>query len=756
MQNLKTFSATGLLFLSIFINAQEEQLKKNEKEITEVVISKKKKKKYKNPAHEILEKLVAKKNVNNPENLKSYSSENHSRMEIAMNSLGDKFQKKQVYQDLKKIMETSGEALGENKGAILPVFISENISDYYFQKSPNKTAEVIKKSKVEGVGVEDDTMFAQLISSTFIKYNFYNNYIRVLDKDFISPINDNFALQYDFELIDRDFVENDRGYYKINFKPKRASDLAFEGTLLIDHFTHSLYKIEAKISASANLNFINNVVIEQELAELEDSEIHMPIKSRISVETAKLGKNGMGGILRYYTSSKDIKINQDFDEKIFKKSITILPNANDDKNWEDLRHEPLTANEQKMYAMIDEVKNLPSIKSYLDIIDTIISGYYNIGKIDFGPVLYTGGYSDVEGVRLRAGFRTSNKFSDKWILGGYLGYGFKDKKPKFGANVDYIISREPWIQAGISYSHDIEQTAFQYENFSLKANNLFDAFTKNGNLQIRKPFWENKFQAHFQTDFLRDFTQKIGLRHRSFKPWFDFHYQGLNDFSTSEITLETQWQPNRRTLEHNKNKRISVKGNIYAPTITFRYTHGVKGVLGGDFEYNKFHLNIQQTIPMGIFGRGKYSLTAGFIPNEIPYPLLENHLGNEFIFYKENAFNMMRFFEFTSNKYASFQYIHDLQGLITNGLPLIKKWNWRNHLTFNYLIGDLEQKFNPNGNLNGLHQKPYIEVGYGISNIFRFLKIDFTHRLTHLQNTNQNFNSNPPKFSVKVSAQIRL
>lgn len=159
---------------------------------------------------------------------------------------------------------------------------------------------------------------------------------------------------------------------------------------------------------------------------------------------------------------------------------------------------------------------------------------------------------------------------------------------------------------------------------------------------------------------------------------------------------------------------------------------------------------------MGILGQGNYSLTAGIIPDRVPYPLLENHLGNNFIFYNTNSFNMMRFFEFTSNRFFSLQYTQHLEGLITNRLPIIKKLNWRNHFTFNYLIGDLEERFNTNGALNSLNGKPYIEIGYGFSNIFRVLRVDFVHRLTHLHNTSTVFENNPPKFSIKISAQIRL
>ena len=105
MLNSKKLLLTGALFIGLSSYAQEDEDNTDgSKKIEAVVISKKKKKKYKNPAHEILAKLVAKKHINNPDNLKSYFSENQSRMEIAFSSLGDKFQNTKIYKDLKQLM----------------------------------------------------------------------------------------------------------------------------------------------------------------------------------------------------------------------------------------------------------------------------------------------------------------------------------------------------------------------------------------------------------------------------------------------------------------------------------------------------------------------------------------------------------------------------------------------------------------------------------------------------------------------------
>lgn len=737
-----------------------------EKNIEGIVI-KKRKKKYSNPAYEILEKLVQRKPQNNPEKFESYSYENYSRMEIAMSNFGEKFEKRKVYKDIQKVLETAKNISGTDGKPIIPIFVSENLADVYYQKNPQSHSEIIKKTRVEGIGIEDGTMYSQLVSSTFIKYNFYLNYIRILGKDFVSPINDNFKIFYDYELVNKNLMIGEDAYYQIKFKPTRASDLAFEGEMLILHGSYALFRIDAKVTENANLNFINNMKIQQEMTKLPEEDNWLPGKTRVFLETAKPGKNSVSIYLKYYASNKNIQFNQKIEQQLFAKEQTILKDAenNDETYWEEHRHGTLTNSEKTMYGMIKNVKDLPSVRSYLDIIDLFMNGYFKVGKVGIGPFLYFAGYNNYEGLRLRLGFKTNKNFSDKWILGGYLSYGIRDEKFKYGANVDYIFSREPWIQGGIAYSHDLGQVAFQYEDFSMRRNNLFDAFTKNGKIKLRRPFWQDTYSAYLQGDILSSLTQKVTFKHFDFDPFFPFSYteepsaEPFEVFKTSEIIAETIWRPGRKVLESNSNKQISVKNNVYNPMISFRYTKGFKGVLGSHFNYNKFHLNVQQIVPLGMFGRGEYSFTAGYTPNKVPYPLLENHLGNEFVFYNRYAFNMMRFFEFTSNKYVSLQYTQHLEGLIMNSIPFINKLNWRNHITFNYLQGSLEPSFveNTYGKTHftkSLDWKPYMEVGYGISNIFRFLRIDFVHRLTHLQNRSNH--SATPKFSVKLSAQIRL
>ena len=45
---------------------------------------------------------------------------------------------------------------------------------------------------------------------------------------------------------------------------------------------------------------------------------------------------------------------------------------------------------------------------------------------------------------------------------------------------------------------------------------------------------------------------------------------------------------------------------------------------------------------------------------------------------------------------------------------------------------------------------PYVELGYGVENIFKFFRVDFVHRLTYLDNEKAR------KFGVLLTAQLQF
>ena len=725
--------------------------------------------KYVNPAWEILREVVKNKPTNDYQYLKSFQYRSYNRIELDATNFNDKLKKKKLIKSLLPLMDSLKKVAGEGE-LILPLFVSESISDYFYQRSPTKRRENILHTQVKGVGFEDEALISQLVGSTFQQHNFYNNYLSFAGKDFVSPISGSWRFNYDYELEERYAKIDGRTCFKISFKPKRAQDLAFAGTMWIDHDSYALCQITASIEPSANLNFIEKVRIQQESAPTLVNEAWMPVKTRILVNVGQLTKGTTGFLAKFYSSNKDVQTNKDYESSFFDEAIVLNDDAEitDNKFWVQNRPDSLSAAEQHVFGMIDEVKKIPIVKNYIDIIDMIIGGYYKIGKVGLGPYIFTYANNNVEGNRIRLGFKTNPDFSNRWILGGFAAYGTKDEKIKYGANVDYIISRKPWTQVGASFTHDLNQVALLSDSYGYAQNNLFTALSKFGLISNRRVFMQDKTNLYIRRDILPNFTQTLTLSHWTFDPLYRFGYfdpitkQTNSSFSTSEVHLETSWSPGARILQSKKrNSPLKLKSENNSPAFTFRYTHGFRDVLGSNLTYDKFSLNIIQTIKMGLLGRGQYSLTGGYIPSRVPYPILENHLGNGTFLYNKNSYNLMRFFEFVSDQYVGLQYTQNFEGLLVNSVPLIRDLKWRLLATANILFGAVSEKnlaLLPNNKVldtRGLGSTPYIEVGYGIENIFKFIRVDFIHRLTYLDKASPNAEA-PAKFGIKIGAQLKL
>jgi hypothetical protein len=715
-------------------------------------------KSYVNPAWAILENVVKHKDENNLEKLNSYEYESYTKLELSVTNISDKMKQRKIMKQILPIMDSLKKMAGDDGKPILPVFMSESVADYFYQKSPQQKTENIKRTKTSGVGIEDETLISQIIGSSFQQYNFYKNYVRLANKDFISPITDSWKLFYNYELTDEHDIINGRECYKIEFKPKRSHDLSFVGVMWITHDNYALYRVDMSVTPDANLDFLNKIRIQQEMVQPPGTTAWLPEKTRITVHVSSLAKSWSGFLGKFYLSNRNFAVNKTYPPAVFKEPLTMSDDITkkDENYWTQNRPEPLTEDDKKVYHIIDTVKNLPIVRTYADIAGMLINGYYRIGKFSYGPYLYTYSYNDVQGSVLRLGGTTNKYFSDKFILGGYISYGFRDQKWNFSGSFDYIFSRKPWSQFGISFTRDLGQTGYQFENFS-KSNNIFKASIRNGKITRRGPFQQNDLRAYVQTDVAPEWNAKLTVDRRTFDPLYNFEYfspangQRYSNYQVAEAIGELQWQPGRRLLQSSKiNKRIMLGDGTDNPVVTFRYTHGFK-TFGGDFSYEKFAANITEKVHMGIFGKGEYSLTGGYIPSSLPSPLLENHRYN---------FNTMRFLEFTSDRYVALTYTQHMEGLITNSIPLLKELNVRTVADFNVLDGSLSDANGgrpstlrrPTRNLEGI---PYVEAGYGLENILNFVRIDFLHRLTHRDHVDE-AGELPSNFAVRVSMQFRL
>jgi hypothetical protein len=153
--------------------------------------------------------------------------------------------------------------------------------------------------------------------------------------------------------------------YRLDFFPKSPQALAFTGTIWITKNEYAIKRIEVTVGKEANLNFIEKIKIQQELTKTEGGA-WIPVKNRVLVDAGEIRDQWAGMLAKFYTSNRNIVVNEPKDPKFYEKQIILdegyILNMNDEDHWNKLRHDPLTETEKNVYRMIDTLQHIPVIR----------------------------------------------------------------------------------------------------------------------------------------------------------------------------------------------------------------------------------------------------------------------------------------------------------------------------------------------------------------------------------------------------------
>jgi len=635
-----------------------------------------------NPAIIIMKRARKRKKEYNPEKIEFYEYEGYNKVQLAVDNVSDKFKKRKIFGAMAPLFDTISSFSDSSAKKVLPVFVSETLSDYYFRKFPRRTKEVIKATKIQGVGVGDESYVSQILGSTFQQYNFYENNLYILDKDFISPLSIQANSYYFFTLKDSLIIDG-KSCYQIQVDPKNPKDLVFRGMLWIETNSYALKQLSLEITDEANLNFVEKLKIQQEFEEVEPT-YWLPKKTRVLIDIAELTNNTVGMIGLYYNSTKNTKVNKVHEVPFYEEKITVAENSfsKTEAFWDSSRHEKITEDDKRIYQMVDSLKNQPLVKTYIDIVEIAVEGHIPKGKIDLGPWYHLLGYNKLEGLRTRVGFRTSPKFHEDIQFRTYGAYGFKDKQFKYGVFADYVFDRKKWAKMGLYVKKDVELIGLTDEDIGTSA--IYDAFAMIGTDQINRSFTKKIWG---QKELIKGYTQTLNLTHKT----YEFEKVGAFNFGYFDNPVDTtSIKSNYDIASINLRGRISHKeqfiyrrtnryslGNLKAPVLSFDYTHSFDNILGGDFTFDKVGLELWQFNSLGNLGTFEYTAKAYKTFGQAPYPSLFIMRGNQSFFSSALSYNLMDFFEFAADQYVSIDYEHQFNGLIMNRVPLLKKLKWR-------------------------------------------------------------------------------
>ncbi|MBK6264326.1 carboxypeptidase-like regulatory domain-containing protein [Marivirga sp. S37H4] len=714
-----------------------------------------------NPAFKVMRKAVEKKKDYSEKKLEAYEVESYTKIEAYIDKMTPTLENRKVIQKIVATVDSIAPLRNKKGQKMIPIFFSESISKLYLRNNPQLSKEEVINSNIKGILVGDNSIAQQFVGSAFQKYDFYDDWMELFGKQFVSPLANGWKLYYDYELTDSIEIEGNI-YYQIEFEPKNKKNLAFIGKMLIEKGTYALKSINANITENTNINYLSGMQIDQEMVLFEDNNVLLPETVNVKLDVDPILGVYPGMYVQFNLSYQDYSFIDPKPKDFFDVPVKVLPKPilAEEEFWQQKRHVPLNEGNQQISSMIDDIRDIRMVKTYEDLLEFGLTGYFEWGKLDVGPYPYLYTYNDVEGSRIQIGGRTNDLLSNKWELDAYLGFGERDGEFKYKASLTHILSRAPWRTINYTHTYDLNQLGLKDVNPD--DNPFFYASSRFGTLI--KPYYNRTNQLNFKSDIRNGLSVETGIKTSDIHPDFDFgFYENSMDstgfqstFKTSELSVGIRYAKGEKFLIDG-NRKLVVGRNSW-PVLTLKYNAGIKGLLDGDFNYHQLTAGMSYFITYDGIGLGKLNMEAGRMFSTVPYPLLKVHTGNEGYFFSGAAFNLMNFYEFVSDSYVSMKYTHYFEGIILNNVPLLKKLNWRLVGITNVVYGGMssenkklagEELGTENGFLT-LNEKPYVELGYGIENIFKVIRVDFYHRLTYLDNPNIS------KFGVKINFQIIL
>lgn len=687
------------------------------------------------PSDILHRRMVKNKPINNKEKLGSFEYEVYNKVQLDVNNIGEKFQERDIVKRMDLITQYLDSA--ENGKNYLPVILSESVSDFYFRNNPKKRKEVVKATRISGV---ENLQLNQFLGDMYLDVNIYDNYLPMFNKQFISPAANNAKGFYKFYLEDSTLLGN-QWCYKLRFVPKRQGDMTFQGEMWIHDTTYAVKRVSMDVSPWANINYVQALHIEHEFDQVAP-EVWMLTSEKMVADLKVTKKSNVYGFFgRRHSTRTNFVINQARPDAFYRSASTveIMDSADNRSNayWAAVRHEPLTVQEQGIDNMIDSLNDLRFFNVLKNVIYLATTGYYPVGKLDIGSAFSLVTFNPVEKFRTAVALRTSNQFSKRIELGGRVAYGFGDKRFKYGGSVRYNITPKKRGMLTAYYSYDIEQIGQSPDAAAIGS--TFGTLLRTGPLD-RLTFVQ-RTGINLEKDIRKDVILYGGLEWKEFTALGLANYvrpdgAGGNDtirqIQTSEVIFRYRWAKNEEFIS-GAFDRTSVRSKY--PILSFQGVFGIKDLLGGDYNYQKFDFVLEHNARLGFLGRMRYGVNVGYIHGTAAYPFLKVHEGNQSYWLQLNTFNKMDFFEFISDRYVTALIENHWDGFFLDRIPGVRKAKMRLVTTARGAIGwisdrHLQEMYLPSFT-RSFNNIPYVEVSVGLENILKIGRVDVFWRLTH-------------------------
>lgn len=765
-----TVSALSYKSQTISVNEKmdfiEVKLKDDSHKLNEVVV-KTKRGKYSrkdNPAVELMRRVIAAKKKTDLGNHDYYQYDKYQKITLALNDLkkeqleGKFFSKRQYLLDQ---VETSP----YNGKLTLPVSIDETVSQHIYRKNPKTEKDIIKGQQSNGIGqvIQTGEILNTALKDAFTDVDIYDDYVRLLQYPFPSPIGRTGISFYHYYIEDTVYVERDLCYH-LQFIPANSQDFGFRGELyvLADSSLH-VKKCNLYLPHNTDVNYVKNMKIEQEYTRLDNGEwvlskddmiaelhVNSVLQDLLVVRNTRLTDYAFDELPKILFKGK-AKVRHDMDAM-----------NRDEAYWNKYRQVDLTKSESSMDSFIHRMENSKGFKYIIFFVKALMENYVEIGggtdgkksKFDLGPVNTYISKNFVDGIRLRLAGRTMAALNPHFFWDGYAAYGTKSNDWYTGNIFTYSLNKKknspfefPMRNLTFEVARDV--TSPSDENLLHNKDNFFMTFRAATQDEMFL-YHRQKLAFTYETDW--GFRFNTSLRFQSNRTVGNLHYYHLDGTEVKKIRMTDlnvgiNYNPGV-TYVNTKQQRLPI--NLDSPEIGLSHTMGFRGFMGGQYHSNITKLSIYKRQWLGSWGYLDFHAIGQAQWNKVPFPMLILPPINLSYFEQETTISLMKDWEFLNDRQVFWALSWDMNGKLLNRIPLIKKLKWREWFAIKGVWGHLTDKNNPyleknqgDGRLfkfpknsHVMNDTPYWECVAGVHNIFKFFSVEYVRRLTYLNNNN--------------------
>ncbi len=697
----KTISVEGEDFLSI-------EMEQDELMLGEIVVIA-----GENPAHRIIRKAVQNKRINNPEKVRSFKYTSYNK--FVANTTFDStqyIQRRVKGRNAEKDQQTRIDATSAQANFDqYHLMILESVTERIFIR-PDKSEETVLASRVSGL--QNPAIVA--LATDIQPFSFYKSHIPLLGKDYINPISRGSTQFYRFRLEEDTLFRQQDTIFVISFQPKKKAN--FEGLKGVLYINTNRYAVQNVIAEPAQINKAH-LKIEQQYSFVQEQWFPSQLNFEVQWHGVPLPSTDM--YLNGKSYFKDIEIEPDISRKDFGIDAVVMPPEAIKKQedyWAEARIEPLTQKEKQSYQFVDSIGKEANLDALTKLSENLITNnQIQFGKVavDLPRLLNNNNY---EGTRIGLGLHSSDAISRFISLGGYVGYGTKDKAWKYGADfrLRHPDSRyEPEIK--LEYFNDLREPGLVYQA-NYPVNYVPSPATFQRGLQAERLDSIQRYSVSVGVRPIRYMKLQLGGSHSQQKslytnPSLQDSIGRVSAFSYTAFHANARYAFKEQYIKLNGRRVPSLTP---FPVLNVFYTKGLPDVLDGQLDFHRLVVALEADFKLKRLGQTFIWLEGGMVRGDTPYPLLFNGNGSRSSawepFFVANTFQTMGLYEFLGDRFANLFVYHNF------GTLLFRTQKFRPDIIFAQGIGFSTLSAAEGENFDTL-DKGYYESGLALDNLIR-------------------------------------